>query len=254
MKIPGVDDGQGPEVTVLDPDPAAMAAPLPANVFDITAAQNSLDGFRAKVEDLNAIAVAFEVTDDVAFARLAEMAGQAKQLDKAVSRAAEGFYIDAYNYYKSVLNIKNAITNATTAIARVLKQKGNEYAYKKELDRREAEKKANAEAVKVQARLDAEAKKKGVKKVTIPAPVFNIPQKAEPVKTQSGTMSSKMVWDCELTDLTSKAVFDMVLRTSPAKYRAIAEAVLKKAIKSGIHEKVKGVRFFERAETTHRAR
>jgi hypothetical protein len=181
------------------------------------------------------------------------MAGQSKQLAKAIDRAAEGFYIDAYNFYKSVLNIKNSITNVTTVIGKILKRKGNEYAYQKELDRREDEKKAKAEAAKIQKRLNAQAKKKDVAPVKMQT-TFNMPQTAGPVKTQSGSMSTKMVWDFELTDLTSKDVFDLVLRTNPAKYRDVAEAALAKAIKAGVHEKVKGVRFFERAETTHRAR
>lgn len=263
MKIPGVDDQSKSATFIINdqggPDlagpsgPGAQVEGIMSRPFDITAAQNRLAEFEAKVLELKAVAIKFEIVDDQSFVRLAEMTGQAKQLDKNIGRAAEAFYIDAYNYYKSVLNIKNSITNITAEIARILKQKSNEYAYKKELDRREAEKKARAEAAKVQAKLDAQAKKKGVAPITMaPAPV--IPKDTGPLKTQSGTMSTKMVWTFELEDLTSKAVFDLVLRTTPAKYREVAEAALKKAVKSGVHEKVEGVRFFERAETTHRAR
>lgn len=269
MKLPGdkqtqsatvvVNDQGGPDILAgqihvepADPEQARQLAQL-QKPFDLTTAQNKLAEFETKVLELKTFADNFQIIDETSFARLAEMTGQAKVLEKSVSRSAEAYYIDHFNFYKSVLNIKNAICNITGAIVFSLKQKADRYAYQKEIDRRADEAKAKAEAASFQKKLNADAKKKNVAPVqmqTVPV----IKPDVAPVKTQSGTMSTKMVWDFELTDFRTKAIFDYVLKVCAKEYIAVANKAIKKMVKAGIHEGIKGVKFFERADTTHRAR
>ena len=257
MKLPGeakttIVELEGPGPQELRQGGTELIAAKP---FDLTAAQVKLDEFKAKIDKLNVVAENFEVKNDDDFARLAEMAGQAKTLEKAVTRAAEDHYLDYYNHYKSILNIKNSITSLTAAIARTLKQKADQYAYQMELARREKEKKAKAEAEAFQKKLAADAKKKGVAPVVpAPAPAIGKPHGATSVKTQSGALSQKMVWDFEFTDFKTKDIFDYVLKVCAGEYIKVAEKAIRKMVKAGIHEGIKGVKFFERMDTKHRQR
>ena len=137
-------------------------------------------------------------------------------------------------------------------VIRVLKPKQDNYAHQKEIERREAEKRAKAEADAFQKQLDKKAKAAGVAPVKMETrPV--VKADTGPVKTQSGTMSTKMVWDFEIVDPASPALFKYVLTLFKAEYIKLATRALKKGVKAGVI-KMNGVRYFERAETTHRTR
>ena len=264
MKLPGRDDDNEskatdisdyPGVTVLNGPPIqAEQIPAPPKLFDVAEIERRLVPFKADIKRLCDIAEKLKIETDADFERAAEMTGQAKAINKAIDGAVRAVVTPYYDFYKTGLNTGKALTNRVdNGVLARLKSKSDGYAYQKELDRRAAEKKAKDEAAAFQKKLDADAKKKGVAPVKMQtAPVV----KAEtgPVKTQSGSMSVKMVWDFEFTDFKTKAIFDYVLKVCAGEYIKVAEKAIKKMVKAGMHEGIDGVRFFERAETKHRAR
>jgi len=255
MKIPGSKDNDfaenGPAILM---PPGEQLAPVKYNAFNIETINTRLEPFKAKIYPLAEMAENFVIKADADFEQSAEMTGQAKNIIKAIDGAVRSIIDDYYNFYKSGLNMGKALTSILDArVLKALETKQNNYSYQKELARREAEAKAQAEAAAFQKKLDADAKKKNVARVEMaPAPV--IPKAMAPVKTQSGSMTSKMVWDFEFEDFKTKEIFDYVLKVCAKEYIEVANKAVKKMVKAGIHEGIKGVRFFERAETQHRAR
>ena len=223
-------------------------------LFDVAEIEKRIEPYRGEINRLGDVAENFVINSDMEFEKSVEMTGQAKSWIKAIEGAVRAVTDDYFNFYKAGLNMGKALTSIIEArILNALETKQNNYSYQKELARREAEAKARAEAEAFQKKLNAEAKKKNVAPVTVaPPPV--VPKATTPVKTQSGTMSSKMVWDFEFTDFKTKEIFDYVLKVCAGEYIKVAEKAIKKMIKAGLHEGIKGVRFFERAQTKHRAR
>jgi len=262
MKLPGMDEPRTPDVVGRvefepsnAPGPSQLAATAKApKLFDVAEIERRLVPFKADIDRLCEIAETFKIETDADFERGAEMVGQAKEINKKIDAAVRAVVTPYYDFYKTGLNTGKALTNRVDygVLAR-LKSKSDGYAYQKELDRRAAEKKAKDEAAAFQKRLDADAKDKGVAPVKMQtAPV--VKTESGPVKTQSGTMSVKMVWDFEFTDFKTKDIFNYVLKVCAGDYIKVATKAIKKMVKAGIHEGIKGVRFFERAETKHRAR
>jgi len=255
MKIPGSKDNENTAdgAAVLMP-PGEQLAPVKYNAFNIETINTRLEPFKAKIYPLAEMAENFVIKTDADFERSAEMTGQAKNIIKAIDGAVRSIIDDYYNFYKSGLNMGKALTSILDArVLTALETTQNNYSYQKEIARRAAEQKARDEVAAFQKKLDAEAKKQKVAPVQM-APVPVIPKQTAPVKTQSGSMTSKMVWDFEFEDFKTKEIFDYVLKVCAKEYIEVANKAIKKMVKAGIHEGIKGVRFFERAETQHRSR
>ena len=110
---------------------------------------------------------------------------------------------------------------------------------KVEQARREKEKAAKDEAARIQADIDARAKKLGVKPVELPQPI--IPRKAPAIRTTGGTVSMKMQWTWAIEDV------DKIPRT----YLMADAKAIDAAVKAGIRN-IDGISIFEEAKTTTR--
>jgi len=247
MKIPGLDDNN------VEVESADFADRLPMKPFDSEMVKKELSEFQKDALQLKAIAEIFEITDDESFARAVEMLGQTKSFSTRLKRAAYSFYIEPFNQYKFVLNIQNSIVTILDEAAAIVKRKLDQRAYQKELERREAEKKAREAAEKFQKDLNKEAKKKGIDPIDLPpAPV--LPKETAPIKTESGTLRVKLVWGFEIEDIESPEIFKWVLKIAVKDYKKLAEKTLKKVIRGGVHEGIEGVRFHEKVDSSHRIR
>jgi uncharacterized coiled-coil protein SlyX len=202
----------------------------------------------ALVEKLDAV----EITTGADLGTVAEMVGQAKALIKSLNLAAEVSYKPAYDFYKSIRNLLTMYTNRLQAeIIQPGNKKASDYGYQKEMERRKAEAEQQKKIAEQQKKLNALAKKNKVPAVQIPKAV--VPEKAAPVKTESGSVNIKMVWKATVVDIKSPAVADYIRATCFSDYEKLADKALAKAVKSGIR-KMAGVTFAEVAEAKHRAR
>jgi hypothetical protein len=193
---------------------------------------------------------ALKIQSNEDLATSAEMTGQLKKMIKEVTTAAEGVYLEPYKTYKTILGLKNSITKKLDALVFKLNKKNNDYAWQVELERREQEKKMQEAEAALQKKIAAQAKKKKIE--LPPAPVTSKLPEKQSLKTESGTMSIKLVMVGEIQDLNSAELFAHVVRMQKEAYQKLAEKTIKGLIKVGITE-CKGVNFEKRPEAKHRA-
>jgi len=105
------------------------------------------------------------------------------------------------------------------------------------LERREAERKAQEEVRKLQAKLDAQAKKTGVAPIQVQAPVM-VPQKTVSRSDNGSAAHIRRVWKAEIVDV----------QAVPREFCSPDMRLINEAVKAGIRE-VPGLRIFEDIQT-----
>ena len=187
-----------------------------------------------------ALAEAHQVTDDATEAEAVENAGQAKRFFKAIEGERKKIIEAPDSFVRGVNAMCKTYKDLSLKVERTYKDKIGQHQWKKELDRREKEKKLQEEARKLQAQAEKEAKKKGVEPVEpMPAPVI----KRETVtRTESGTTASiRMKWTFKVTDINKV----------PREWLVLDERRVQSAIDSGVRN-IEGIEIFEKAITVVR--
>lgn len=210
---------------------------VPTKVFDLISAKERLLEFDDRIQKLKIEANDLIIDSDVKAMTATEMMGQVKSLlneldgrRKEIIKQPDGFVRTVNGFVRSYrLTLEKIISG-------ILKPKFGEWSYRKELERRKEEQRMIEAQKAKQAELDREAEKSGVDKVQLPD--MKLPDKNEPVRTESGTASTIMVWKAEIVDA------DKV----PRKYCSPDQSLINQAVKGGIR-KIAGVKIFEEAQT-----
>ncbi len=221
------------------PEPIEDQPPVKRE-YDLDAIKTLFASYDPRFESIKAVAVALEVKDDDTAATATEMIGQGSKLIKALDAKRKEIIKDPDAYVRGVNSIVRQVKQKVEGIVKMLKnQKLGPYHYKKEMDRRKEEKKAKDTAAAMQKEIDKAAEKAGVETVNMPDPV--IPKKTEPIRTDVGTSSTRMVWDFEISEP----------EKVPDDYRVIDEKKIKRAIDAGIRD-IPGVHIYERPQVSVR--
>lgn len=145
------------------------------------------------------------------------------------------------NWVKAVKALAKKFKDPLKSIERNLKQKIADYQYRLELDRREEERKAEKERVKLQDQVDKEAKKKGVESVEV-APLV-MPKVDKVTRTGTGTSHIRKQWKAFIKDK------DKV----PREYCEPSQRLLDAAVDQGIRN-IEGVEIREVPSTVFRTK
>jgi len=126
------------------------------------------------------------------------------------------------------------------AIETGLKKKIADFSYQKELERREAERKAEEARQKLQEKLDEEAEIRGVEPVQVEPQV--VPKEDTTTRTEAGTSHQRIHWTFEIVDESQ----------IPREFLIPDERKIRQAVAMGRRE-IPGIKIFEKATTVFRA-
>lgn len=194
---------------------------------------------------LEARAVVLKTEADLAIAT--EMQGQIKDLIAQLTKTIKVKSDYYYGIYKRLRGILTVRTDKLEASARVLQKKQNELAHKLRMERRREQQEAEAEARRLQEKLDAErreqekveieaAKVDGREPELKPRIVVDKPviDESVKVKTESASTTIKSYLAPVIENLGSKFILQMVMNYYRKQYVELAEKSLKAAIKAGV--------------------
>jgi hypothetical protein len=214
------------------PEPAPQAvqetlSTAATAVLDVGAARRKIAEYKVELDRIQGLADALVVDDEVTAKKAVEIGLHAKKFVKQIEDTRKAIVAEPTEFTRKVNSFVKPFRDAGDRIERTCKQKHSSYLYRKELERREQEKKAQDAAKELQAKLDAEAKEKGVESVTIPDLVVN---QTEPTVTrldEGGSGSIRKEWK-----LKEVADFAQV----PDQYKQLNEQAVKAAIKAGVRD------------------
>lgn len=222
---------------------AALHEEEAGEVTKIDLAKNQLMEFRSAIQAMNAEAQLLDVQDDAGEKKGAEMTAQARTILKRIEERQEEIIREPQQFVKAVQQFTLPWREELKGIVAHIKRKLEQYGDKKELARREAEKRAKEESEKLQKEINERAAAAGVEPVTVVMPV--LPDKREPVRTETGTTSYVKQWDFEVTDIAVVPV--RYLKADPINRSAVLES-----IRAGVRE-IPGLKIFERMRARTRA-
>jgi len=202
----------------------------------IAQAKKSLSSFLETSKVLLDKAKAIEILDKPEYEEGAKLFAQIKSFKKTIDTQRKELIKLPYDYVKRVNAFAKEISKPLDNAETVIKQKLIDYEAKKELERREQEKRAEEERKRLQEQLNKEAQEKGVEAVILPEVMFPKEEK-NIVHTESGdTIYTRTVWDFEIVD------FAQV----PDEYKLIDEKKVRQAInRLGIRD-IPGLRIFQK--------
>ena len=202
----------------------------------IAQAKKSLSSFLETSKVLLDKAKAIEILDKPEYEEGAKLFAQIKSFKKTIDTQRKELIKLPYDYVKRVNAFAKEISKPLDNAETVIKQKLIDYEAKKELKRREQEKRAEEERKRLQEQLNKEAQEKGVEAVILPEVMFPKEEK-NIVHTESGdTIYTRTVWDFEIVD------FAQV----PDEYKVIDEKKVRQAInRLGIRD-IPGLRIFQK--------
>lgn len=256
------------------------AVPVVIDPMDPTPLIKGFKSFEAQIDSMVKEATDHQVSDDDSNSQAVEMIGQAKKLSSAIESKRKDV-TEPYLRVKSTVDAHvKAVRDRLGQIVMALENKIRPFLQQKEAERREAQRKADEEARRIQdeanrkareeaERLAEEARKKaeaeGADKkaqeeaamqaasVVEPVPVFVAASvlAETKTKTESGTASLKKEWTWELEDV--RLLPDDIIK---ARWDEIVKAIapaINPRIKAGIRS-INGVRIFEQATVKTRSR
>lgn len=204
--------------------------------LDFEYARAALAEFEERIVEMEREAAAFVVTDEATAREATDRAGAVLAFVKRFDDRRKEIIKEADSFVRKTNQVCKPKRDRLDAVAKRYKDAIGDYKYKEELKRREVIRKQEEERRKLQESLDAEAERLNVEKVVVAAPVA-VPKTAGPVRAESATSSTVMVWDFEIVDAARV----------PRQFLAVDPAAIRAAIKAGIRE-IDGIRIFERAE------
>lgn len=248
---------------------AEMPASVPAKKDPVAVARAAMAKGLEEIGRIKNESDVFEIKSEGDLQLAVELQGQAKTILKRLTDSGESYYKPHFDTYKQIRNIVTATIEPLNDAIKILKQKSDQFAYQLEVQRREAEAKARAEAAALQAKIDkevaeqraAEAKAAKAEKrepVEMPPIVVDTPviPKEIKAKTEHGSIKVSMVLRHEVTELESEYLFGLVLAYCRPAYKTMVDQACKKAIKAGALGVAggPGVMVREEADTQHRRR
>ena len=215
--------------------PQATTIVLP----DVEVARKNLAVYDEKITEMVEVASEIEITSDLSLKTAVDLGLKAKTLAKEINKVRDGFIAEPNNRIKSVKNLAKSFTDRLDEIEMITKKKASDFNYKKILEQREKEKKAQDAARDLQIKLDEEAKSKGVEGVQVITPTEKPPDNT--VRTEAGSSYNVPKMVCEIIDST----------IVPREYCEPVMKRLNEAVKMGVRE-IPGCKIYETVETRYR--
>lgn len=216
---------------------------LSAMVFDLEKAKERFSIYEEKLETLKAECQALEVVDELSAATATQIIGSCRKLSDDIKELMNRIIYKPDDYVRSVKGFCKIFFDVLNKIAldkdSVLQSKLELFAYDQELKRRKEQKELEDKLARRQIKMNEESEAAGVESQKLPEMV--IPKKNEPIRTFTGSSSSKMVWDFEILEP----------ENVPRQFCDPSNKKIKAAVKGGIR-KIEGVRIFERAKVRTR--
>jgi hypothetical protein len=207
----------------------------PVSKLDVKLAKKDLSVYDKKIESLKKQMDSFDVDSDESVVKCTEMVAMGASLLKTMDAKRKETIKEADTFVRSVNRFVKIYRDKIEAIVRAGKKKIGAYQYEKEMKRRENERKAQQEADNIQEEMNRRAKAAGVDPIELPPMVAE--RNTGPVRSQSGTASTTMVWTWDAED--------NAMDVCPRDYLTLDEKAIDQAIKAGIR-KIPGIRIFER--------
>lgn len=210
-------------------------APPPAKAlpFDLDSARSRFAWVHQEIDRLKGDVELVAIQTDDHLKGAVAMAGQAKSLGKKIEEQRKTIIEEPSGFVKAVNAFAKDFTSKLEAIEQNLKRKIADYQYKLELARRDAERKAQEAARKLQEQLNKEAEEKKVAPVEVPMPVM--PKADTVARAETGaTAHVRKEWKGEI--ISPEEVPREFCSPDPRKIRD--------AVKAGIRS-IPGIRIFE---------
>lgn len=208
--------------------------PAKTNPLDLEAAKKSLKPYENKIKEVKEKLDAFVVDSDEAVILCTEVVSNASDLLKEMEASRKSTIDVPDKYVRSVNKFVKPYRDQIKGIVDSGKGKIGEYGRQKIMAQRKKEIEAKKAADELQAKIDAQAKKNNMQPVQLPRPVIG--RSAGPVRSASGTSSTRLEWTYE--------VEDNAMDVLPRDYLMVDEKAIKAAVKAGIRQ-IPGVRIFE---------
>jgi len=209
--------------------------------FDLTKIKRDFAPYLAKIEEMEKTARAFVIVTTEDASQAVAMAGQVKNLGKEMDAERKTAIKIPKQFVDGVNGFVKLFSDKVNTIETILKKKIGDHSYKVETERREAEAKAQAEAKKLQEKINKAAAKKGTEPVQVIIPVTV--EKPSVIRSETGASSSiRKKWKARVVDP------DKVDRVfcSPDPHK------LQEAVDTGIRE-IGGCEVFEEITTVLRS-
>ena len=162
--------------------------------LDLEAAMLAVQRFEPRIAEVKKLAESMVVKDDESAKDAVELSAQVLTLHDEIEALRKGKIEVPDKYVRSVNALCKGIKDVCLSIAGkggILKRKLGQFEQMERMRLQAIAKRQHEEQAKLQAEIDAEAKAKGVETVTL-APVA-VPQKTGPVRSASGSASTKFV-------------------------------------------------------------
>ena len=196
--------------------------------------------YETVVTDMLKKAEALTITDGKTDIQAVEMIGQAAAMARAIENKRKEIVKSPNEFVRAVNQFAKPYTDGLAAIKNKLDQKHIRFKQEEEKKRLEAQRKANEEAERLQAEINAAAEAVDETPTVVVQPV--ILEASKVTRTQSGSTSIKSVWAAEVTDFAAL----------PDKYKKVDMVSINADVKAGLRN-IPGVRIYEDQRTVTRA-
>ncbi len=176
---------------------------------------------------------ALEVKDDATAGIATEMGVQVAGIVKTMENERKDTILNPDRFVRGINAFFRRFKGPLEGLKKDLKGKVGDYSYQQEMKRRKAEAEAKAEQERKQKEIDDAAKKHNIAPVELPTMVA--PKKKAPIRSNSGSSSTRMKWTFEITEA----------EKVPRQFLTVDPKAVQRAIDGGIRE-IAGVRIYEK--------
>ncbi len=214
--------------------------------------------YETHIEGLMVEARELVVNDDITIKRATNMVATVTKLIKKLATEKQRVISTQSSFVQSIHTLVLPSTQQLTGVKKEINDKIGNHEYLKMLERRKEAKRLEDELAKKQAEFDKIADEAEVERVPLPKQV--LPVKREPVRSDAGSTSTKMVWAFEIEDWSKidrchlEAIGRMAVETKPkdSEHHSVINKVFKPMVVAGIRN-IPGVRIFEKPVVSVRA-
>ncbi len=206
--------------------------------------EKHIDGLMVEAREL-------VVKDDITVKRATNMVATVTQLVKKLADEKQRIISAQSSFVQSVHTLVLPSTKQLTSVKKEINDKIGNHEYLEILERRKEAKRLEDELAKKQVEFDRLADEAKVERVELPKMV--IPVKHEPVRSDAGSTSTKMVWTFEIEDWSKidrchlETIGRIAMETKPkdSEHHPVINKVFKPMVVAGIRI-IPGIRVFEK--------
>lgn len=214
--------------------------PIPKpGTFDLEPAKLMVSQYTKQLKELEAAAKKFVVKDEKSAVEITELGARSAKLFKALEEDRKKRTEPERDYVRSTDALYKPLKEIIKAIKEICGQKHRQYRDKVRLDEKKRQKAAEEAQKKLQAQMDAEAKKAGVESVEV-APVV-VEKAPEVTRSESGSAHTYKEWTWEEEDFSKVSDEFKVLNTT----------LINKQVRAGVRQ-IEGIKIFQIEKTRFR--